>query len=106
MVTLPLPGGQISTPLSTHEKRLCLSCRSGLPAACRLYNPFHLQLRLTAVLIDTATGNWVMLQPDPVTDKQISSIVSRESSDQGLLEKLKEQGYRSLASLLTNGFAD
>jgi hypothetical protein len=65
-----------------------------------------MRIRLKAVLIDTATGNWVMLQPDPVTDKQISSIVSRESSDQGLVEKLKEQGYRSLASLLTSGFAD
>jgi hypothetical protein len=47
-----------------------------------------------------------MIQPDPVTDKQLSSIVSRESSDQGLVEKLKEQGYRSLVSLLNSGFAD
>ncbi len=65
-----------------------------------------MRIRLKAVLIDTATGNWVMLQPDPVTDKQLSSIVSRESNDQELVERLKEQGYRSLVSLLNNGFAD
>ena len=65
-----------------------------------------MRIRLKGVLIDTATGNWVMLQPDPVTDKQISSVLSRETTDQGLVEKLKEQGYRSLVSLLNNGFAD
>ncbi len=65
-----------------------------------------MRIRLKAVLIDTATGNWVMLQPEPVTDKQLSSIVSRESTDQGLVERLKEQGYRSLVSTLINGYAD
>jgi hypothetical protein len=65
-----------------------------------------MRIRLKAVLIDTATGNWVMIQPEPITDKQLSSIISRESSDQGLVEKLKEQGYRSLVSLLNSGFAD
>ena len=65
-----------------------------------------MRIRLKAVLIDTATGNWVMIQPEPVTDKQLSSIVSRESSDQGLVERLKAQGYRSLVSVLTSAYAD
>jgi hypothetical protein len=60
-----------------------------------------MRIRLKAVLIDTATGNWVMLQPQPITDRQISSIISRESSDQELVEKLKEEGYKSLVKLLT-----
>ena len=65
-----------------------------------------MRIRLKAVLIDTATGNWVMIQPEPVTDKQLSSIVSRESTDQSLVDKLKAQGYRSLVSTLINGYAD
>jgi hypothetical protein len=65
-----------------------------------------MRIRLKAVLIDTATGNWVMLQPEPVTDKQISSVVSRVSADQGLVEKLKEQGYHSLTTLLTTGYSE
>ena len=65
-----------------------------------------MRIRLKAVLIDTATGNWVMIQPEPVTDKQLSSIVSRESSDQSLVEKLKTQGYRSLVSILTSAYAE
>jgi hypothetical protein len=65
-----------------------------------------MRIRLKAVLIDTATGNWVMLQPEPVTDKQVSSVVSRVSADQGLVEKLKEQGYHSLTTLLITGYSE
>lgn len=61
-----------------------------------------MRIRLKAVLIDTATGNWVMLQPDPVSDRQLSSLVTRERHDQDLVAKLKEQGYRSLVALLRN----
>ena len=65
-----------------------------------------MRIRLKAVLIDTASGKWVMVQPDPVTDKQLSSIVSREKSDQKLVFRLKETGYKSLVSLLANGFTE
>jgi hypothetical protein len=65
-----------------------------------------MRIRLKAVLIDTVSGNWVMIQPDPVTDKQLSSIVTRGKADQELVTKLKELGYKSLASLLANGFTD
>jgi hypothetical protein len=61
-----------------------------------------MRIRLKAVLIDTASGNWVMLQPDPVSDRELSSRVSRERRDQELVMKLKEQGYRSLVALLRN----
>jgi len=65
-----------------------------------------MRIRLKAVLIDTATGDWVMIQPDPVADRQSSSLVSRAKSDQELVARLKEQGYKSMVSLLRSGFTD
>jgi hypothetical protein len=65
-----------------------------------------MRLRLKAVLIDTVTGNWVMIQPDPVSDKQLSSSATREKSDQELVANLKEQGDKSLVNLLKTSFTN
>ncbi|HVU16125.1 MAG TPA: hypothetical protein VHD32_04335 [Candidatus Didemnitutus sp.] len=63
-----------------------------------------MRIRLKAVLIDTATGNWVMIQPEPVGDRQASAIFTRERNDQELVERLKELGYQSLANLIRRDF--
>jgi hypothetical protein len=60
----------------------------------------HMRIRLRLALIDTATGQWDMLEPEPVADDSLSSIVSRRDVDQGLVAQLKVKGYAGAAEAL------
>ena len=60
----------------------------------------HMRIVLNAAIIDVATGRWTELSPEPVSDDAISASISRESSDQEQVEKLKEAGYAKLAALV------
>jgi hypothetical protein len=60
----------------------------------------QMRIRLKAALIDTTTGHWRMLTPDPIDDSSLSSPLTRRSSDQDQVALLKQQGYRALAEQL------
>ena len=63
----------------------------------------EMRIRLKAILLDVASGNWRMLMPESRSDSGLNSSWSREQSDQKLVGALKEKGYRSLvAELLQN----
>ena len=57
----------------------------------------EVRLRLKMLLLDTRTGRWRMLTPEPVSDKVVSARLSRRSSDDRLVAALKERGYAALA---------
>jgi hypothetical protein len=57
-----------------------------------------MRIRLRALLLDVASGSWKMLTPQTQDDAGYNSRVSRESSDQKLVESLKERGYKSLVA--------
>lgn len=63
-----------------------------------------MRIRLKAVLIDTATGNWAMIQPEPINDRQASAVLTRAKNDQELVERLKDAGYQSLANLIRSAY--
>ncbi|MBI3884522.1 MAG: aminopeptidase [Opitutae bacterium] len=60
----------------------------------------QMRLRLKALLVDVETGGWKMLTPEVHSGGGYNSHWSRESSDQRLVQALKEKGYRSLAAEL------
>jgi hypothetical protein len=60
----------------------------------------HMRIVLRAVLLDVATGRWRMFTPPPVDDERLSASIGRRSSDQSQVERLKHEGYASLARSL------
>lgn len=64
----------------------------------------HVQIRVKAVLIDVATGNWTMLRTEPLQDKRMSSRLTRESSDLKQVLALKEKAYGQFANDLKARF--
>ena len=64
----------------------------------------HVQIRVKAVVIDVATGNWTMLRTEPLQDKRMSSRLTRESSDLKQVLALKEKAYGQFASDLKTRF--
>ncbi len=63
----------------------------------------NMRLRLKAAVIDVASGQWAMVQTAPFDDTRLSASLVRKDSDQGLVTKLKAQGYAELARLLSEG---
>lgn len=59
-----------------------------------------MRIRLKAALIDTASGQWQMLLPLPISDDSLSSALTRRASDQDQVALLKRQGYLALADQL------
>lgn len=57
----------------------------------------HMRIRLRLALIDTASGQWEMLEPTPVTSDSLSSVISRRDVDQSLVAQLKDRGYAGAA---------
>jgi hypothetical protein len=57
-----------------------------------------MRIRLRALLLDVASGGWKMFTPQTQDDSGYNSRVSRESSDQKLVESLKERGYKTLVA--------
>jgi hypothetical protein len=63
----------------------------------------RMRIRLKAVAVDVATGRWKMIQPPPVEeDARLSAKLNRESSDQKQVARLKQAGYRALASAIAD----
>lgn len=63
-----------------------------------------MRMRLKAVIVDVATGQWQFVQPQPVMSSEFSSVHTRVNTDQGMVEKLKNQGYTSLTRLLLDAY--
>lgn len=59
------------------------------------------RLRVKAALIDTRSGQWAILVPEPVEGKVMSGRLNRASADQTQVEKLKRQGYAAVVSEIT-----
>jgi len=60
----------------------------------------QMRIRLKAIVLDVATGNWKMLTPEVYSDDNHNSGFTRESDDQKLVNDLKERGYKSLVTAL------
>jgi hypothetical protein len=60
----------------------------------------HMRLVLKAAIVDVASGRWTFVTPPPVASSTLSARLFREEVDQGLVEKLKAEGYASLARTL------
>ncbi len=58
----------------------------------------QMRIRLKAILLDVATGNWKMLTPEVHSDAHFNSQWSREEADQKLVLDLKTKGYQSLVT--------
>ncbi len=58
----------------------------------------QMRIRLRALVLDVATGNWKMLTPEVYSDARYNTNRSREWSDQKLVQALKEKGYKSLVA--------
>ncbi len=73
---------------------------SWVPLAGRLIpdETQHVQIRVKAVLIDVASGNWTMIRTEPMQDKRMSSRLTRESSDLKQVLALKEKAYGQFAN--------
>ncbi|HOX02468.1 MAG TPA: hypothetical protein P5555_06900 [Candidatus Paceibacterota bacterium] len=56
-----------------------------------------MRIRLKAVVIDTASGEWVLVAPPPLEARRIAARINREATDQAMVNDLKARGYRDLA---------
>lgn len=61
----------------------------------------HMRLQLKAAVVDVATGRWTFVSPPAVESSKLSTVLSREETDQFLVQKLKAAGYAGLARALT-----
>ncbi|MDY0742981.1 hypothetical protein SNE35_00615 [Paucibacter sp. R3-3] len=64
----------------------------------------HMRIRLRLALIDVASGQWEMLEPPPVADDALSSVLSRRDVDQTLVAQLKDRGYATAVESLRQRF--
>lgn len=66
----------------------------------------NMRIQLKAAIVDVASGRWSIAVPPPTASTSLSSILSRRETDQDLVAKLKEQGYRDLAQTLVQHHTD
>jgi hypothetical protein len=59
-----------------------------------------MRIRLKAAIIDVASGNWTLVNPVPASTSSLSTVLSRRTTDQELVAKLKEVGYQNLVAAL------
>ena len=57
----------------------------------------RMRINVRAALIDVASGRWSMITAKSSENTALSPAVLRQSSDQKQVEKLKAEGYASLA---------
>jgi hypothetical protein len=60
----------------------------------------HMRIKLKAAIVDVATGRWTFVTPPAAESSRLSTVLSREETDQDLVEKLKREGYRTLTQML------
>jgi len=58
----------------------------------------RMRIRLKVALVDVRSGRWTLFASPVFESKSLSEKLSRESSDQGQVEKLKRLAYDSVAS--------
>ena len=66
----------------------------------------HMRITLKAAIVDVATGRWTFVNPPPASSSKLSTMLSREETDQRLVQKLKAEGYRTLAQTLAENFTE
>lgn len=66
----------------------------------------HMRLRLKAAIVDVASGRWTFVNPPSVAASELSARVTRKETDQGLVENLKAEGYRTLARTLAENHTE
>jgi hypothetical protein len=66
----------------------------------------HMRINLKAVIVDVATGRWTFVTPPPAESSSLSTVLSREEIDQDLVQKLKAEGYQSLARTLAENHTE
>lgn len=82
--------------LETAQKNLATSSVSWVPVVGWMVpdESQMMRIQLKFVIIDVATGSWTIFTPDPIDNKATSSMISRESSDQGQVALLKSKAYK------------
>ena len=66
----------------------------------------HMRIQLKAAIVDVATGRWTFVTPPPAESSKLSTVLSREETDQGLVQKLKAEGYHSLVRTLAENHTE
>ena len=64
----------------------------------------HMRIRLKLIVMDVSTGRWEMFQPDSFDESAYSSILSRNSSDQEQIARLKDLSYQKACQQLKQRF--
>jgi len=64
-----------------------------------------MRIRLKGVVIDVASGKWVMITPQTFDDRRISARLDRETADQTQVAKLKAQAYIDFVEAVRQKFA-
>lgn len=64
----------------------------------------HMRIRLKVIVMDVATGRWEMFQPDSFDESAYSSILSRSSSDQEQIARLKDLSYKKASEQIQQRF--
>jgi hypothetical protein len=66
----------------------------------------HMRIALKAAIVDVATGRWTFVNPPAASTSKLSTVLSREETDQQLVQKLKAEGYRTLAQTLIEQYSE
>jgi hypothetical protein len=64
----------------------------------------NMRIRLKVIVMDVATGRWEMFQPDSFDESAYSSILSRSSSDQEQIARLKDLSYKKACEQIKQRF--
>ena len=65
----------------------------------------NMRIRLKGVVIDVASGKWVMITPQAFDNRRISARLDRETADQIQVAKLKEQAYIDFVEAVRKRFS-
>lgn len=94
--------------LETAKNNLATRAISWVPVAGWLVpdESQMMRIRLKFAIVDVQSGSWTVFAPEPLGDKTISSILGRESSDQGQVALLKEKAYQEAVEKLIRLYKD
>ena len=65
----------------------------------------RMRIRLKVAVVDVASGQWEMFSPDAIDDGDTSSMLSRKTTDQILVNSLKEKAYVAAVEDLVKRFS-
>jgi len=64
----------------------------------------RMRIRLKFAIVDVRTGQWEIYLPEPLDDREFSSMLSRRDTDQSLVATLKDKAYLAAANDLQKRF--